>query len=123
MKNTIRLFVISGLLTASSFYASGNEDKINIPFRYGQGQALFEVHCSSCHGPTLKGSAKGPPLLHQFYVPSHHGDGAFYRAGLNGVKAHHWNFGDMPPVAGMTEKRMKSIIAYVRFYQRQKKLY
>ncbi|MGH8164897.1 MAG: c-type cytochrome, partial [Rhodanobacteraceae bacterium] len=28
-----------------------------------EGQALFEVHCSSCHGLQLQGSADGPPLF------------------------------------------------------------
>lgn len=123
MKNIIRLLVISSLLTASNIYASSNEDKFNIPFRYAKGQVLFDKNCSACHGSTLTGSDKGPPLLHSFYKPSHHGDSAFYRAGLKGVKAHHWNFGDMPPVADMTERKMKSIVSYVRFYQQQKKLY
>ncbi|MFT5657174.1 MAG: hypothetical protein ACI9KN_000446 [Gammaproteobacteria bacterium] len=40
-----------------------------------------------------------------------------------GVRAHHWDFGDMPPVVGITLKNMDSIIAYIRFYQREKKLY
>jgi len=48
---------------------------------------------------------------------------SFYRAALKGVKQHHWNFGDMPPVAGMTPGKMDRIVPYLRHYQRQKKLY
>lgn len=112
-----------GLFAAVLFQnASGDED-LSIPFRYAKGQVLYEKNCSSCHGIQLTGTEKGPPLMHAFYKPSHHGDESFYRAGMKGVKAHHWNFGDMPPVEGMTPGRMKSIISYVRYYQQQKKLY
>jgi len=98
-------------------------EQIVIPFQLGQGQLLYEENCSSCHGIDLTGSNKGPPLLHSFYKPSHHGDKAFYRAALQGVRQHHWEFGDMPPVEGMTQKKMDKVVPYVRYYQQQKKLY
>jgi hypothetical protein len=71
----------------------------------------------------MTGTDKGPPQVHSFYKPSHHGDAAFFRAGLKGVKAHHWRFGDMPPVPGMSQARMNSIVPYIRFYQQQMKLH
>ena len=98
-------------------------EKIEIPFQLGQGQLLYEKYCRSCHGIDLTGSDKGPPLLHPFYKPSHHGDKAFYRAALQGARQHHWEFGDMPPVEGMTQKKMDKVVPYVRYYQQQKKLY
>jgi len=98
-------------------------EEVEIPFHLAKGQLLFEKYCSSCHGLQLIGSDKGPPLLHAFYKPSHHGDKSFYRAALQGVKQHHWNFGDMPPVEGMTPKKMDSLVPYIRYYQQQKKLY
>jgi len=98
-------------------------EEVEIPFHLARGQLLFEKYCSSCHGLQLTGSDKGPPLLHAFYKPSHHGDKSFYRAALQGVKQHHWNFGDMPPVEGMTPKKMDSLVPYIRYYQQQKKLY
>jgi mono/diheme cytochrome c family protein len=98
-------------------------EKIKIPFQMGQGQLLYDENCSSCHGIDLTGSDKGPPLLHAFYKPSHHGDKAFYRAALQGARQHHWEFGDMPPVVGMTQKKMDKVLPYVRYYQQQKKLY
>jgi hypothetical protein len=51
------------------------------------------------------------------------GDKSFYRAALQGTKQHHWNFGDMAPVEGMTRKKMDSLVPYIRYYQQQKKLY
>ena len=98
-------------------------EQIEIPFHLGKGQVLYEKYCSSCHGVDLNGSDEGPPLIHPFYKPSHHGDKAFYRAALQGAKQHHWGFGDMPPVEGMTQKKMDSLVPYVRYYQQQKKLY
>ena len=98
-------------------------EKIKIPFHLGQGQFLYDKYCSSCHGIDLTGSDKGPPLIHPFYKPSHHGDEAFYRAALEGVRQHHWEFGDMQPVMGMTPKKMDKLMPYVRYYQQQKELY
>ena len=123
MKQTISLLLVSALVAAFNVFASNQADDIQIPFRYAKGQALFDINCSACHGQDLTGTEQGPPLLHPFYKPSHHSDATFYKAGLKGVKAHHWNFGDMPPVAGMTERKMKSIVPYIRYYQQQKKLY
>ncbi len=122
MKLTIRLSLLGSLLTLISPHALSDEE-LPIPFRHAQGKVLYDENCSSCHGGKLSGSDNGPPLMHPYYKPSHHGDSAFYRAGLQGVRAHHWNFGDMPAVPGMTERKMKNIISYIRYYQQQKKLY
>lgn len=113
----------AAVLVCAIFSTSVQADTIEVPFQYAKGQQLFQQNCSACHGSTLKGSEQGPPLLHPFYKPSHHGDASFYRAGLKGVKAHHWKFGDMPAVPGMTEAKMKSIIQFIRYYQKQQQLY
>jgi hypothetical protein len=47
-----------------------------------------------------------------------HGDGAFLVAATNGVRQHHWSFGNMPPVEGITQAEVKSIVTYVREVQR-----
>ena len=98
-------------------------EDIEIPFHLGKGQMFYEKYCSSCHGLQLNGTDKGPPLIHAFYKPSHHGDKAFYRAALQGAKQHHWEFGDMPPDEGMTTGKMDRLVPYVRYYQQQKKLF
>jgi hypothetical protein len=36
----------------------------------------------------------------------------------NGVRAHHWRFGDMPPVEGVSDEDATKIVAYVRELQR-----
>jgi hypothetical protein len=52
------------------------------------------------------------------YEPGHHGDESFQRAAAQGVRAHHWRFGNMPPVEGVTRSDVKMIISYVRDLQR-----
>ncbi|MCK6405783.1 MAG: cytochrome c [Rhodocyclaceae bacterium] len=82
------------------------------------GKMLFAQHCSGCHGKDLKGSEKGPPLLHKIYESSHHGDAAFQLAVAKGVRAHHWQFGDMPPVEKVSPDDVAHITAHVREQQR-----
>ena len=110
------------LLPLASGFARAQEE-VEIPFHLGMGQLLYQQYCSACHGSDLGGTNQGPPLVHPFYKPSHHGDDSFYRAALKGVRQHHWNFGDMPPVAGMTAKKMDQLLPYLRYYQQQKNLY
>ena len=62
---------------------------------------------------------KGPPLVHKYYHPGHHGDAAFFQAARNGVRSHHWRFGDMPPVKGLTDADIKAIVRYVRELQKE----
>ena len=108
----------------------------------GKGKQLFDQHCAACHGVDLKGNEKGdkkgPPLrhkvyepshhgdaafqlavLHKVYEPSHHGDAAFQLAAKNGVRAHHWPYGDMAPVPQVTPDDVAHITAYVRAEQRK----
>lgn len=82
------------------------------------GQVTFDENCASCHGRKGAGTNQGPPLIHKIYEPSHHADFAFQRAAKVGVQAHHWRFGDMPPVEGVTDKQIEWITRYVREIQR-----
>ncbi len=83
------------------------------------GQVAFEAKCAVCHGANAAGQDRvAPPLVHKIYEPSHHGDAAFLLAAKNGVRAHHWRFGNMPPVEAVTDGDVKMIVAYVRELQR-----
>ncbi len=55
-----------------------------------KGRTLFLQNCMQCHGKGAQGSDKGPPLVHRYYEPNHHGDIAFYLAVERGVGQHHW---------------------------------
>lgn len=82
------------------------------------GQRTFAQACAECHGEAAQGTDSGPPLVHVIYEPGHHADGAFHLAVRQGVRAHHWRFGDMPPIEGVNERQVSAIIAFVRELQR-----
>ncbi len=81
------------------------------------GQAAFNANCVLCHGPNASGTNLGPPLVHKIYEPNHHQDFSFRSAVQNGVPSHHWQFGNMPPVPGVSDDDVEKIICYVRELQ------
>jgi mono/diheme cytochrome c family protein len=89
------------------------------PDMLATGQELYEQSCAECHGVDLRGTDKGPSHLSIVYEPSHHADGAFLVAVLRGARAHHWNFGDMPPIPNLESDEVAAITAYVRSVQQR----
>jgi mono/diheme cytochrome c family protein len=81
------------------------------------GKGAYDGNCARCHGENAAGTVNGPPLLHDYYNPGHHADGAFFAAVARGVRQHHWNFGNMPPQSHVTEQQTRMIIRYVRELQ------
>ena len=97
---------------------------VNAPSSFSEQEQMgnrgFDAVCAKCHGTNAQGrEGVGPPLVHKIYEPSHHGDMAFLLAAQNGVRAHHWKFGNMPPVEGVTQADVENIVAYVRALQRE----
>ena len=83
------------------------------------GEAVFDANCAACHGDNAAGrDGAGPPLVHKIYEPNHHSDAAFFLAARQGVRSHHWPFGNMPPVEGVSDDDVALIVAYVRELQR-----
>ena len=104
----------------SQVAGAATQPPLKVPFKFALGKSLYQDKCGSCHGVMGEGTPdKGPPMLHDYYKPSHHGDASFYRASIQGVKAHHWKFGDMEPVPGVGEREVDKILPYVRWLQRQ----
>jgi mono/diheme cytochrome c family protein len=89
--------------------ASGDADR---------GAVAFANNCAVCHGEAAQGTTQGPPLVHEVYEPSHHADVTFLLAVQRGVQQHHWDFGPMPPVPGVSEQDVADIVVYVRELQR-----
>ncbi len=84
------------------------------------GKRAFEAKCAACHGSNASGqNGVAPPLVHKIYEPNHHSDMAFVMAAKNGVQSHHWRFGNMPPVEGLTDAEVKMIARYVRELQKE----
>jgi mono/diheme cytochrome c family protein len=84
----------------------------------GRGRTLFEANCAKCHGQDLRGTTQGPPFLDPIYRPGHHADVTFYSAVKYGVMPHHWRFGPMSAVQGLTPEDVGDIVAFVRQEQR-----
>ena len=81
------------------------------------GMMAYNTHCIRCHGVEGRGSSFGPPLVHALYARGTFADQAFAQAVLYGVKARLWDFGDMEPVAGVTQTQIAMIMAYIRMQQ------
>jgi cytochrome c len=90
-----------------------------LPVELEEGEMKFNTFCSRCHGPQGQGTNNGPPLVHKIYEPNHHADMAFQRAAAQGVRAHHWKFGNMPKIEGVKPEEVSKIIGYIRWLQRQ----
>ena len=111
--------------TGAGGHSTSAQNKVTItapervPDTHLAGVKLFTQNCAQCHGEWAGGTDSGPPLIHGFYRPSHHSDFAFYKAAKDGVRAHHWNFGDMQPVASVTRADMDKIIPFIRWWQSQ----
>lgn len=107
------------ILLASAACGQAKREPGKTPADFESGEAKFNANCARCHGSQGTGSAQGPPLVHKIYEPNHHGDVAFQRAAASGVRAHHWKFGDMPKIDGVTPDEVEQITRYIRWLQQQ----
>lgn len=114
--------VVAVMVLASACGSNGTADESDIPPQdpalVAAGNELYQAHCAECHGTDLRGTDQGPSHLSEVYRPGHHSDAAFLLAVLQGSRAHHWRFGDMEPVEGLTEADVAAIVAFVREAQR-----
>lgn len=88
------------------------------PFDGVTGAELYAQACAGCHGGDLRGTDQGPPFLDQIYEPGHHPDIAFVAAAMMGARSHHWDFGNMPAIDGLTEQQALVIVEFIRSEQR-----
>jgi mono/diheme cytochrome c family protein len=118
----LSLLALTGMLAVIACDSSQPKSAVGgatVPAELQPGEAKFHAHCSACHGPQGAGTQQGPPLVHKIYEPNHHGDAAFQRAAIFGVKAHHWEFGNMPKIDGVTSADVEQITGYIRWLQHQ----
>lgn len=121
-QGSIAALVVATLLGACSVsvpVAEGGELDSEL---VAAGEALYAASCAECHGADLRGTERGPSHLSQVYAPNHHGDAAFLAAVQRGSPAHHWTFGDMPPIEGLDQEDATAIVAYVRQVQEREGL-
>jgi mono/diheme cytochrome c family protein len=84
-----------------------------------KGQVVFNASCASCHGVNAAGGIGGPPLIHNIYNPGHHANKSFTNAVRNGVRQHHWKFGDMPPQKHIAFGDLVFLMKFIREVQQQ----
>ena len=122
----IGIAIIAGYFLLSGESTSTSSGKplavVNVPSISGAalaGEQSFNANCSVCHGANAAGKEGfAPPLVHKIYEPSHHGDMAFVLAAKQGVRQHHWPFGNMPAIPDVSDKEIADIITYIRTLQR-----
>jgi mono/diheme cytochrome c family protein len=114
----ILLTVAVGACAGSGPGDAGTGIPVQDPDLVTAGEDLYIESCAECHGSDLRGTTQGPSHLSVVYEPSHHGDAAFFLAVRNGVRQHHWPYGDMAPVEGLADPEIEAIVAYVRENQR-----
>ncbi len=106
-----------GLALAS---CAGDDPGVGAPVSIPEGAdgaAVYQARCASCHGEDLRGTDKGPSQLSIVYEPNHHNDDAYRWAIRNGVVQHHWEFGNMPAVADITDEQIELVIDFIRTQQ------
>jgi mono/diheme cytochrome c family protein len=82
------------------------------------GKPVFERVCATCHGAALRGTDKGPPLLHILYTAAAgHTDPVMASAMGRGTRSHMWKLGDMPMPDGLAPGDDKALVAYIRAMQ------
>jgi mono/diheme cytochrome c family protein len=118
----------SAKTVSNTILADGAIVAVEVPVSFSDqeqvGQRAYDAVCATCHGVNAQGrEGIAPPLVHKIYEPGHHGDMAFVLAAQNGVRAHHWKFGNMPPVEGVTKADVLNIVTYVRALQRENGIY
>lgn len=120
--------IVFGLLLSACSQGQAGKSSTNKPSgglspgfvaNVAKGNELFDANCVVCHGVEAKGTKQGPPLVHKVYKSSHHSDLAFQWAVSKGSFQHHWDFGEMPPVKGVTPDQVGHITAYVRRLQQR----
>jgi mono/diheme cytochrome c family protein len=117
---TLMIVALGAALFAMSVFVTPlAQSASKVPAEFQPGEGTFNNFCARCHGAEGSGTKQGPPLVHKIYEPNHHGDAAFQRAAANGVRAHHWQFGDMPKIDGVKPEEVDQIVKYVRWLQRQ----
>jgi mono/diheme cytochrome c family protein len=101
------------IIVAGAVFACGSEQP-EVSSGADDGASLYGANCASCHGADLRGTDEGPSQLSIVYEPNHHNDESYRSAIRNGAQQHHWSFGDMDPVNGLSDAEVDAIIGFVR---------
>ncbi len=112
------MVLAAAAMLAFAAACGGDTEDPAIPFEGTDGAALYAQGCATCHGADLQGTDQGPPFLDAIYRPGHHADASFFLAVKTGARSHHWNFGNMPRISGLSDEQIEAIVTFVRARQR-----
>lgn len=118
------ILLLTTFTLANPLYAAHNISHVDVKVGdlsviASKGQMVFNTNCAQCHGVDAAGGVGGPPLIHNIYNPGHHANEAFIRAVRNGVRQHHWQFGDMPSQPQVAFGDMVFLLKFIREVQQQ----
>ena len=113
------LVVAAVLVVGCADSAAPDESEVEAAEAGDLGAQVYANSCASCHGADLRGTDKGPSQLSIVYEPNHHPDDAYRSAIANGAPEHHWTFGDMAPVDGLTSEEVEAVIDFIRSEQQR----
>ncbi|MCS5559773.1 MAG: cytochrome c [Oceanospirillaceae bacterium] len=126
MNNSFKtiILLLTTFILANPLYAAHNTNHVNVKVGdlssiASKGKVVFNTNCAACHGVDAAGGIGGPPLIHNIYNPGHHANDSFIRAVRNGVRQHHWQFGDMPPQPQVAFGDMVFLLKFIREVQQQ----
>ena len=119
ISRNVLICVVSGLAAVTGACGSDTTTPAAAATTSELGAEVYASSCASCHGDDLRGTEKGPSHLSIVYEPNHHRDDSFRSAIANGAAEHHWDFGDMEPVEGLSDDDVEAVIAYVRSEQQR----
>ncbi|NRP47788.1 MULTISPECIES: cytochrome c [unclassified Marinobacterium] len=121
IKSLFLVFIASAAVTAKADHREGHVDVQvgELSQRAAYGQQVFNETCAACHGNNGAGTLKGPPLIHDIYNPGHHSNQAIISAIKNGVRQHHWPYGDMPAQEKIGFAKTMAVIEFIREVQVQ----
>lgn len=121
LKNLLATALLGVTLSANSDDREGHVDVSvgKLSSRAAFGQEVFNGTCAECHGDNGSGTRKGPPLIHDIYNPGHHSNQSIVVAIKNGVRAHHWPYGNMPAQEKVGFTETMAVIEFIREVQQQ----
>ena len=113
------VLALAGITAALAACGSDGDSRVDELATDADGATVYAARCASCHGDDLRGTDRGPSHLSIVYEPGHHDDVSYRAAIRNGVRQHHWPFGDMPPVEDITDAQIEEVIGFIRGEQRR----
>jgi mono/diheme cytochrome c family protein len=111
------MVALAGVVGLTACGPEGPDAALTLDSALDRGAEVYAESCASCHGLDLRGTDKGPSHLSIIYEPNHHSDDSFRSAIANGAPQHHWRFGHMDPVQGLSQDDIEAVIGYVRAEQ------